>query len=67
MEQVQARILKDDEWVNIDFKDLKPNDRFQLINPDGTYHTDGYGKTDWIATSNPYINDDEIYEIKTLI
>lgn len=65
METVQARILKDGEWVNIDFRELKRLDRFQLINPDGTYHTDEYGNTDWQASSNPYINNDGIYEIKT--
>jgi hypothetical protein len=65
MKTTQTMVLKDNKWVEINFMDLKINDRFQLINPDGLYHMDEYGKTDWVASSNPYVNENGIYEIKT--
>lgn len=66
MDCVQTKILKNDKWINIDFMQLKKGDNFQLINPDGSYHTDEYGKTDWVASSNPYLNEDGIPQIDIL-
>ncbi len=66
MDCAQTKILKNDKWINIDFMQLKKGDNFQLINPDGSYHTDKYGKTDWVASSNPYLNEDGIPQIDIL-
>lgn len=66
MDCVQTKILKNDKWINIDFMQLKKGDNFQLINPDGSYHADEYGKTDWVASSNHYLNEDGIPQIDIL-
>lgn len=64
-EIVTVRIFKNNEWVDDEFVNLKCNDRFQIIQPDGALHFDDCGNTDWIATSNPYLNQDGIYQIDT--
>ena len=66
MNSVKTMIVKNDKWVEIDFKDLKPHDNFQLINPDGSYHEDEFGYTNWIAISEAYINKDGVYTVDTL-
>lgn len=53
------------KWVDIDFKDLKKGNIFRLIKPDGSYHMNAFGGMDWQASSNPFINEDGVYDIDT--
>lgn len=61
-----VRKFINNEWVDDDFKNLKKDDRFQIINPDGTYHYDEFGNTDWVAISEVYLNENGIWQIDTI-
>ncbi len=62
-DKVTTKIFQNNNWVEIEFTELKDGDRFQLINPDGTFHKDEYRETDWIADGLPYLNKDDIWQI----
>jgi len=52
-----------DDWEEIEFKDLKPGDRFRLF--DGEEQViDEKGYREWLVATIPYINENGIYEIE---
>ena len=52
------------EWIEVDFEDLKKGDLFKMFNPDNgaLYESDDNG-SEFVAASDPYINDDGIFTI----
>lgn len=64
-DMVTVRIWRDGRWIADQFLNLKDKDRFQIINPDGTYHYDQSKRTNWTAVGEPYLNDDGIWQIDT--
>lgn len=63
MENVRkAMILKDEIWIEESFEELKEDDDFKLIEEDGSFVKDGE-KIIFKATSNPYLNENNIYQI----
>ena len=70
MERV-FEILKDGQWVPVEFKDMKKGDRFRAFDRDdsmkpmadalgsssyGKIVTDGQGKSEWVAASDAYVH-----------
>jgi len=51
-------------WSDIDFTDLKKDDKFRLFNSRGAV-VDEFGRSIWIASSKPYLNEKGLYMIHT--
>lgn len=79
MDHLQAQIIKNGDWVNIPFMDLKKGTIFRLLYPDGTVLTareeSGTYSSVIIAKSDAYINKDgqsaidgdvNLYDVKKL-
>ena len=62
-DKVTVRIMRNGKWEADEFINLVVGDKFQIINPDGTYHYDQDNKTDWVTTSEIYLNDDGIWQV----
>lgn len=50
-----AEILINDEWLPIEFKNIKKGDTFRLFESTGEPVLSKDGDTEFIAISNPYI------------
>ncbi len=55
-----AEILIKDEWLPIEFKNIKKSDTFRLFESTGEPVSGEDGDTEFIATSNPYITKDGV-------
>lgn len=60
----KAEILKNNEWVEVEFKDIHKRNLFRLIESTGEIVSDK-GKTEFIAASDAYLNKDGIWEVGT--
>lgn len=58
--------LEDNNWVDIEFKELRLNDKFRMFESTGEPVVGLGGKVEWIATSNPFLDKDgEVWIIET--
>lgn len=64
IEQRRTEILKDGEWIQCRFRDLKSGDTFRLFEPTGEPVVLRKDKTDFIALSDAYQNEDGIWTIE---
>lgn len=51
-----------DQWVVCGFSELRINDVFRLFD-NGVLFIDHKGKTEFLAISDPYKNEDEIWQV----
>lgn len=54
MDKTKVEIYINNEWVGVDYKDLKEGDRFRIFNSVNKRHIDGRGRKEWIASSDAY-------------
>lgn len=54
------QVFKNNEWVNIEFKNLRKGDKFKVFNDNNETIIDNKGNTEWIALSNPKLNKDKM-------
>jgi ribosomal protein L21E len=54
------QVFKNNEWVNIEFKNLRKGDKFKIFNDNNETIIDNKGNTEWIALSNPKLNKDKM-------
>ena len=63
----QRKVMRLDEnnykWEEIDFCDLRDGDTFQLYDRDGSLVKDEYGQYKFLATSDPYLNEEKTWTI----
>ena len=53
--------FNDEEWKEIQFSELKEDDRFRMLDPDTKdLFIGSNNRTEFIAAGYPYMNDDEI-------
>ncbi|HLO11191.1 MAG TPA: hypothetical protein VK190_02920 [Pseudoneobacillus sp.] len=64
MENRTTKIFYNGEWTVIPFDHLKKGDTFKLIEANGEVVMDSNEKTEFIATSEPYINDDGVWTVQ---
>ncbi len=50
----KAEICVDGSWMPVEFSCLRKNDKFKLIEPDGTLVKNNEGETEFIAASDAY-------------
>ena len=54
-----TQVLRNNEWGNINFTELKNGDIFRLFEPDGKVVRDKLGDDEFMAVSDPYLYKDE--------
>lgn len=54
------------EWEVIDFENLHKNDVFRIFDNGKRYINKADGNNVWIATNEPFLNDDSFWSIDTL-
>ena len=54
--QRKIEVEIDGTFQTVNFLQLKPGDKFKMFEPDGKEVRDVYGNTEFIATSEPYQN-----------
>jgi hypothetical protein len=54
------------KWEDIDFQHLVNGDIFRIFDGGERYINKEDGNNIWIATGNPYLNEDKIWTINTL-
>ena len=60
----KVEIFENGQWNEIEFKDLKLGNKFRLFEPDGERVIDKEKNEDeWMATSDAYLNENEVYQI----
>jgi hypothetical protein len=59
---INFQILKDDEWTDIELKNLKRDDRFQLFE-DGVLIKNNDGFSTFTAATDAYIDETGMYQI----
>lgn len=64
MDTRKTEILYKEEWYRIPFDHVKSGDVFRLIESTGEFVVDENGKTEFIATSDPYQNEEGIWTVK---
>ena len=57
-----CQILKDDEWTNINFEELKKDNKFRLFD-DGVLVKDNDGFSIFTALNDAYMNEEGIYQV----
>lgn len=60
----KVNVFRNNEWVECEFTDLKKDDSFRMFDDDGSIVEDDKGNTEFVALSDPYINDIGILEIE---
>jgi hypothetical protein len=55
-----------DDWKEIPFNTLMVGDIFRIFDNGERYVDKSNGNNVWIATSEPYLNEDSIWTIQTL-
>lgn len=60
-----CQIFKNEEWIDINFEELKKGDIFRLFD-DGIPVKDLDGFTNFTAQSDAYQNDEDIYQVDVL-
>jgi hypothetical protein len=61
----RTQVKNSNKWLDINFEDLKSGDEFRLYD-DEDIVIDKKGRSSWIASSNPYFNEDNILKIDIL-
>ena len=59
----KVEVFRDGNWLNTNFEDISINDTFRLFEDDGTLVKDKKGNTVFSASTNAYINKDQIWEV----
>ena len=54
MELRKVQILKNCEWIEVDFSELKLGDTFRMFEPTGESVVGDKGMSEWTVTSTPY-------------
>jgi hypothetical protein len=65
MDNILKKVEKfiDGIWTSCKFSELKNGDKFRMYEADGQLEEDINGRTEFVATSNPYSNKDGILTI----
>ena len=62
----KVKVFKDNDWVDIEFENLKTDDKFKLFESTGEEVKDESGNLEFIAISDAYINKSNILTINIL-
>ncbi len=58
-------LFEDEEWEEIQFKELKDGDRFRMLDPDTKDLFIGdNNKTEFVAVLEPYYNENEVLTVR---
>ena len=55
----KVEVFKDNEWLEIQFKELEVDNRFRMFEPDGSPVLGSAGITEWVVTKGPYRRDED--------
>lgn len=66
-ERIVYKLDENNEWVLVLFKDLKSGELFKMFEPDFVPVSTSDGRTNFRACSNPYLNEDDVWQIDTLV
>lgn len=61
-----CQIKVNNEWKEIKFKDLKEDDIFRLFESTGEQVFGDNNQTEFIASSNAFLNEDDIWSVNIL-
>ena len=59
-----AEIRVNDEWVPVEFRDIKAGQIFRLTEPDGEIVTDSLGEYAFDCIADAYLNEDGIFTVE---
>lgn len=65
----RTQILKNNKWIDIEFKNLKSGDKFRIFESDGSIVKDKNDNIEFVAISEPYLyptKEEEVWQIDTL-
>jgi hypothetical protein len=66
MDTREVQVNRNDQWVNIEFNELYKDEDFRMFESTGEEVRDSKGNTVFRTTSEPYLNNDEIWQIDVI-
>jgi len=66
MDKRKVEVFTDDGWEEIEFENLKVNDIFRMFESDGEPVEGEKGSHIFIAKSNPYLTEEDVWTIKVI-